>query len=82
MGGRYGNPRTCKGIFRHMSHRLAQLDADGRPVERNLHRTVSDYSFDGPDSEGDSEALGPAYDKEGDGPGKHVRKGWKGNGSG
>ena len=35
MGGRYGNPGTCKGIFRHMACRLDLLDADGSPMKEH-----------------------------------------------
>merc|ERR1711965_294744 len=26
MGGKYGNPRTCKGLFSRISYRLAQIE--------------------------------------------------------
>ena len=58
MGGRYGNPRTCEGIFRDMSHRLAQLDADGRPFERSLQRTIPDLNVNGLSLQGNSLLAG------------------------
>ena len=58
MGGRYGNPRTCKGIFRGMAHRLAQLIANGNPIEKVLQLIIPDIVINGLSLQGNSLLAG------------------------
>ena len=58
MGGRYGKPRTCKGIFRDMAHRLAQLTANGTPIEKILQHIIPDLSVNGLSLQGNSLLAG------------------------
>ena len=58
MGGRYGNPRTCKGIFRGMAHRLAQLIANGNPIEKVLQLIIPDILINGLSLQGNSLLAG------------------------
>ena len=58
MGGRYGKPRTCKGIFRDMAHRLAQLTANGTPIEKILQHIIPDLSVNGLSLQGSSLLAG------------------------
>ena len=57
-GGRYGNPRTCKGVFRDMAHRYAQLIANGNPIEKVLQRTIPDLLVNGLNFQGSSLLAG------------------------
>ena len=52
MGERFGNPRTCKGLFSRLSYRLAQLEETGDiPDEENafkiLQNIIPDLVIDG-----------------------------------
>ena len=41
MGGKYGNPRTCKGLFSRISYRLAQIEETAdTPDEEGASRTL------------------------------------------
>jgi hypothetical protein len=58
MGGRYGNPRTCKGTFRTMALRYAQLIADGNPIEKVLQLIIPDLNINGLSLQGNSPLAG------------------------
>ena len=52
MGGKYGNPRTCKGLFSRISYHLAQIEetADTPDEERAfgiLQRIILDLVTNG-----------------------------------
>ena len=52
MGGKYGNPRTCKGLFSRISYRLAQMEeaadtADEDKAFKILQQIISDLVLNG-----------------------------------
>jgi hypothetical protein len=63
MGGRCGNPRTCKGLFSRISYRLAQIEktADS-PEEENafriLQRIIPDLVINGRSLYGEAPLAG------------------------
>ena len=52
MGGKYGNPRTCKGLFSRISYRLAQMEeaadtADEDKALKILQHIIPDLVING-----------------------------------
>ena len=49
MGGKCGNPRTCKGLFSRISYRLSQLEEEHTPTgtQRVLQRIIPDLALNG-----------------------------------
>ena len=52
MGGKHGNPRTCKGLFSRISYRLAQIEEttdtpDEEKAFRILQRIIPDLVING-----------------------------------
>ena len=52
MGGKHGNPRTCKGLFSRISYRLAQIEEttdtpDEERAFRILQRIIPDLVING-----------------------------------
>ena len=49
MGGKCGNPRTCKGLLSRSSYRLSQLEEEHTPTgtQRVLQRIIPDLALNG-----------------------------------